>query len=184
MRPLLAVPALILLVACGAPKLSRKEVDRDLQVDYPVPVTVQVPESASEIKGSPAHAKLVALQELTVSKGWFTVQRSTEGDRERFRFQPGKAAPAGLTAAGGGFELPAAKATYAGAFRMERSRDGRQARVAYRVRLEQPSAFFPLFQIEHPNARVGQTAEREARYAREGRKWILQGTNERHTKAR
>ena len=53
-----------------------------------------------------------------------------------------------------------------------------------RVRLEQPSAFFPLFQIEHPNARVGQTAEREARYAREGRKWILQGTNERHTKAR
>ena len=50
-------------------QLSRREAENDIRKDYPVQLVATVPESASAIKGSPEHAKLVALQEVLARPG-------------------------------------------------------------------------------------------------------------------
>lgn len=169
---LIAVPVLAAALACGPSRLSRREAERDIRKDYPVAVSLRVPESAKAIKGSPEHAKLVGLAEALARTGSFTVARSPEGDRERFQFKP-KAA---------GFELKAAEAEFVRILpRLETTRDG--VRVAYLIRLVHPTEHFPAFVALHPGVRLGETKERHAAYRREGRSWILQETDESFRKA-
>ena len=92
MSHLIAVPVLAAALACGPSQLSRREAENDIRKDYPVVVSVRVPETASAIKGSPEHAKLVGLQEALARTGWFTVARAPEGDREKFQFKDRKGA--------------------------------------------------------------------------------------------
>ncbi len=175
LRALVIVPALAGALACGAARLSRQEAERDIRKDYPVPVTVQVPGTAGAVKGSPEHARLVALQELLAKSG-FTVSRTPEGDRERFSFRPGPGAPAAVRPSAKGFQLPAAEVEFVRAVAIDTARDG--ARVTYQIRLVRPGAFFGVFQILHPGVKIGDTKERHATYRRQGRDWILQGTDE------
>ncbi len=170
------VPALVLVLACGPARLSRREAESDIRKDYPVQVTVTVPESASAIKGSPEHARLVAIQEAVAGPGLFTVARTPEGDRERFAFKPGPSAPKELRTGPKGFELPAAEADFDRALRIEYR--GGEARVTYQIRLVRPTRHFGLFQVLHPGVRAGETKERHAAYRKDGRSWILQGTDE------
>ena len=129
MRMLLAVPVLAVLLGCGSAELSRREAENDIRKDYPVQVSVTVPESASAIKGSPDHAKLVALQEAVAPPGYFMVARTSEGDRERFIFKPGPAVPKSMHLTAKGFELPAAEAEFVRALGIEKR--GAEARVTY-----------------------------------------------------
>ena len=181
MRRLVVLPALTLMVACGASKLTRGEAERDIRKDYPVAVLVHVPASASALKGSPEHAKLVALQEQLAQRGWFGVERRPEGDRERFQFTPTKKAPSDLRTLPQGFGIPAAEAEFARATGMTPTRDG--ARVNYQIRLVRPTSHFELFKALHPDINPGATKERHAVYRREGRAWILQETDEVFKKA-
>lgn len=181
MRLQLAVPVLTAVLACGPARLSRREAEGDIRKDYPVQVTVSIPESASAIKGSPEHARLVALQEAVAAKGAFTVTRKAEGDRETFAFKPGASVPKDLRLSPKGYELPAAEAEFVRALRMENMRDS--ARVTYQIRLARPTAWFGLFQTLHPGVRAGETKERHASYRKEGRSWVLQGTDETLKKA-
>jgi hypothetical protein len=174
--PALPVLALTALVACGSSRLSRQEAERDLRKDYPVRVNVTVPESASAIKGSPEHARFVALEEKLGPKGLFTVTRTTEGDRERFTFKPGPSAPRNLALSSKGYEMPAAEAEFVRARNIEYL--GNTARVTYQVRLARPNENFGLFQALHPGVQLGETKDRHASYRREGRSWILQETDE------
>lgn len=182
MRMLLAVPVLVAVLGCGPVRLSRNEAERDIRQDYPVQVTVAVPESASAIKGSPEHARLVALQEAVGPRGWFAVTRTPEGDRERFAFKPGPSAPKDVQLSAKGYELPAAEAEFVRAQRIEYLRD--DARVTYQIRLVRPTAYFGLFQTVHPGVHPGETKERHASYRKEKRSWVLQGTDETLKKAR
>jgi len=182
MRMLLAIPVLAIFLGCGPGELSRREAENDIRKDYPVKIVLTVPETASAIKGSPEHAKLVALQEAVAPKGWFTVTRTPEGDRERFAFKPGPSAPGSLQLVAKGYELPAAEAEFVRALGIEKRRD--EARVTYQIRLVRPTPFFPLFQTLHPGARPGETKDRHASYSRQGRDWMLRDTDETLRKAR
>ena len=181
MRMLPAVPVLILALACGSARLERREAENDIRRDYPVQVVATIPESASAIKGSPEHAKLVALAEAFAKSGAFATSRTPDGDREKFAFKPGASAPKALRLGPKGYELPAAEAQFVRAERIEYM--GPSARVTYLIRLERPTPYFGLFSILHPGVRPGESKERHASYRKEGRSWILQETDETLKKA-
>jgi hypothetical protein len=180
MRQLLVLPALVLTLACGSSQLSRREAESDIRKDYPVMVNLRVPETASAVKGSPEHAKLVHMQELLTKNGWFAVFRAEEGDRERFNFKVLPQAPKDFRTAAKGIEIPAAEAQFVRATRLEPARDG--AKVTYQVRLAKPTAYFPIFQALY-SAKIGDTKDRHATYRKDGRSWILQDTDETFKKA-
>nr|WP_320131045.1 hypothetical protein [uncultured Holophaga sp.] len=181
MRPLLIIPALTLLLACGSRsgELSKREAERDIKQDYPVTVCLQVPNSVAPVKGSPEFAKYVQMAETLTKSGWFAVFRTPQGDRERFEFKLLPAAPKDIRSAPRGFEVPAAQAEFVEALKLEPTRDG--AKVTYRIRLANPTEHFELYATLH-RARIGGTTERHATYRKEGRKWILQGTDEAYRK--
>jgi hypothetical protein len=182
MRRLILVPVLAAILGCGPSPLSRREAENDIRKDYPVVVSIQVPESASAIKGSPEHARLVSLQEALARTGWFAIYRSPQGDREQFRFQPNSRAPKSIRTTAAGFELPAAEAEFVRVLpRPETTRDG--VRVGYLVRLVHPTEHFRLFQSLHPGVKIGETKERHASYRLEGRSWVLVDTDEFFKKA-
>jgi hypothetical protein len=170
------VPLLAVVLACGPSRLSRREAETDIRKDYPVQVNLLVPETASAVKGSPEHAKLVILQEMLTRPGWFNVARSPQGDRETFIFKPAPSAPPAIRPAPRGFQLPAAEAEFVRATAMGPDRDG--TRVTYQIRLVRPTPFFGVFQAMHPGVKIGDTKDRHATYRRQGRDWVLQGTDE------
>lgn len=176
MRPLLILPALVLTLACGSAKLSKREAESDIKKDYPVVIAIRVPESASAIKGSPEHVKLVRMQENLTKNSWYAVFREDAGDRERFTFKLLPQASKDVRTAAKGWEIPAAEAEFVQAVKLEPTRDG--AKVSYRIRMVRPTAHFPLFQALHPGVNIGDTKERHAAYRKEGRSWVFQGTDE------
>jgi len=187
MRRMLVLPVLATtlacasFLACGASRLTRSEAERDIRKDYPVVVPVPVPGSAKAVKGSPEHARLVALTEAAGKTGWFKVERSTTGDHEQFQFKVTPSAPKSLHPTANGFQLPAAEVEFVRAVDLASNRDG--AKVTYQIRLVRPTPAFPLFQAIHPGVRAGETKDRHALYRREGRNWVLQHTDEAFKKA-
>ncbi len=77
--------------------------------------------------------------------------------------------------------LPAAQAVFVRALRMEPTQEG--ARVTYQIRLANPTAQFPLFQILHPKVALGAMKERHATFTRHGGHWELTGMDEVFQKA-
>ena len=182
MRTLLLVPVLLATLACsGKARLSRQEAERDIRQDYPVVVAITVPETEKAVKGSPEHARLVALQEELGRTGWFQATRTADGDRDQFAFRLASGAPRNIQASARGFLVPVAQAEFVRAVALEPVRDG--ARVTYQIRLVKPTPQFHLFQELHPGVRIGETKDRHASYRREGRNWILQDTDETFRKA-
>lgn len=184
MRPRLLLPVLLstlmLGLACSS-KLERGKAEGMIRKGYPVVVPVTVPDRASADKGSPEHLRLVTLKENLDKSGWFESAVQSEGGRETFTFRLKPDAPKTIKAAPKGFSMPAADAAFVRAVRMEPTRDG--ARVIYEVRLEKPTAQFPLFQALHPDARLGQTKQRHATFERRRGSWELTGTDEAFRKA-
>ena len=181
MRPALLLPALLLTLACSS-KLERGNAEDLIRKDYPVVVPVTVPDKASAETGSPAHLRLTTLKENLDASGWFETALMSEGRKETFTFRLKADAPKAIkTTPKGGFSMPAAEATFVRAVRMETTREG--ARVTYEVRLEKPTAQFPIFQTLHPDAKVGQTKQRHATFQRRRGAWALTGTDEAFRKA-
>lgn len=171
----LLIPAALLSLACSS-RLERSRAEDLLRKAYPVVVPVTVPEQASAEKGSPEALRLQALQENLARTGWFDITRTDEGGRVSCTFRVKPDAPKTIKAAPKGFQIPAAEAVFVRALRMEPTREG--ARVAYQIRLANPTAQFPLFQALHPNAGLGSTKERHATFERHGGRWELTGTDE------
>ncbi len=182
-RPLLTallIPAALLSLACSS-KLEKDKAEALLAKAYPVVVPVPVPERASAEKGSPEALRLQALKENLDRSGWFDIARTEEGNRETYTFRLKADAPKTITAAPKGFRIPAAEAVFVRALRMEPTREG--ARVAYQIRLANPTAQFPLFQALHPDVALGAMKERHATFERHGGRWELTGTDESFHKA-
>ena len=180
MRAILLLPALLLTLACSS-KLERTKAEDLIRKDYPVVVPVTVPEKASAEKGSPAHLRLTGLKENLDRTGWFESAIKTEGGQDTFTFRLKPDAPKAIKAAPQGFSMPAAEAVFVRAAKMEPTREG--ARVIYEIRLEKPTAQFPLFQALHPEVKVGQTKPRHATFERRKGAWELTGTDEVFRKA-
>jgi hypothetical protein len=180
MRPALLLPVLLLTLACNS-KLERAKAEDLIRKDYPVVVPVTVPERASAEKGSPEHLRLVSLKESLDKSGWFDSTVQADGSRETFTFRLKPSAPKDIKAAPKGFSMPAAEAVFVRAVRLEPTREG--ARVTYEIRLDKPTAQFPLFQALHPDARIGQTKPRHATFERRRGSWELTGTDETFRKA-
>ena len=108
--------------------------------------------------------------------GWFEVTTKTEGAKETFTFRLKPNAPKAIKAAPKGFSMPAAEAVFVRAIKLEPTREG--SRVVYEIRLEKPTAQFPLFQSLFPDAKLGQTKVRYATFERRKGAWELTGTNE------
>jgi hypothetical protein len=180
MRPVLLIPVLLLTLACSS-KLERTRAEDLIRKDYPVVIPVTVPDKASADKGSPEYLRLVTLKENLDKSGWFDSSIQTEGAKETFTFRLKSDAPKAIKAAPKGFSMPAAEAVFVRAARMEPTREG--ARVTYEVRLEKPTAQFPIFQALHPDAKVGQTKQRHATFERRRGAWELTGTDEAFRKA-
>jgi hypothetical protein len=176
MYRLLFLSAFVIMLGCGSAKLSRSEAEQDIRQDYPVVVDIRVPEAASALKGSPEHAKLVAMAEQLSKTQWFTLERKSEGDREHFACQRSPSAPTFVGKRAQGWSIPAAQAEFVKALRMEPGGD--RLKVTYQIRLVKPTAQFELFQALHPEVKIGDTKERHALYQREGRSWILKETDE------
>jgi hypothetical protein len=175
MRHALLIPALLLTLACSS-KLDRGGAEDLLRKGYPVVVPVTVPETASAEKGSPAHQRLGALRENLDKSGWFESSVKTEGSQEVFTFHLKPNAPKAIKAAPKGFAIPAAEAVFVRVAKLEPTREG--TRVLYEIRLEKPTAQFPLFQTQHQNAQLGQIHLRHATFERKGGAWALTATDE------
>ncbi|WP_257308877.1 hypothetical protein [Geothrix fuzhouensis] len=180
MRPALLLPVLLLTLACSS-KLERAKAEGLIRKDYPVVVPVTVPEKASAEKGSPEHLRLVTLKENLDKSGWFDSAVQAEGERETFTFRLKPDAPKSIKAAPKGFSMPAAEAVFVRAVHMEPTREG--ARVTYEIRLDKPTAQFPIFQAVHSDAALGQTRQRHATFERRRGSWALTGTDETYRKA-
>lgn len=175
MRPALLLPVLLLTLACSS-KLERAKAEDLIRKEYPVVVPVTVPEKASAEKGSPEHLRLASLKENLDRSGWFESSVQADGGRETFTFRLKASAPKDIKAAPKGFSMPAAEAAFVRAVRMEPTREG--ARVTYEIRLDKPTAQFPIFLALHPDARIGQTKPRHATFERRRGGWELTGTDE------
>ena len=180
MRLALLAPFLLLTLACSS-KLEKRRAEDLIRQGYPVVVPVVVPEQASAEKGSAEHLKLTGLKENLDRSGWFVTTTQAEGSRETFTFRLKPDAPKTIKAAPKGFSMPAAEAVFVRALRMEPTREG--ARVTYEIRLEKPTAQFPLFQALHPDVKVGSTKQRQATLERKRGSWELTGTDEAFRKA-
>jgi len=181
MRRLVLLPVLLLTLACSS-KLDRSKAEDLIRKDYPVVVPVTVPEKATAEKGSPAHLRLTTLKENLEASGWFTCELKAEAGQETFTFRLKPDAPKAIKAAPkGGFLMPAAEAAFVRATKMEPTREG--ARVMYEIRLEKPTAQFPLFQALHQDVKVGQTKIRYATFEKKKGAWELTGTDEVFRKA-
>ena len=180
MRPIFLLPALLLTLACSS-KLERTKAEDLIRKDYPVVVPVTVPEKASAEKGGPEHLRLVTLKENLDKSGWFESAVTVEGGRETFTFRIKADAPKAIKAAPKGFQMPAAEAVFVRAVHMEPTREG--ARVTYEIRLEKPTAQFPIFQATHPNVKVGSVKQHHATFERRKGAWVLTGTDEDFRKA-
>lgn len=176
-RPLgFLAPALILLTGCGSNSLNQKTAVALISPDYPVMVPVKVPKQASAAKGSPELTRMESINTLLTQSGWFAIQRREEGAKVHFAYAPLASAPSTVRATPAGFEAPAAEATFVKALRPQGS--GGKLKVPYQIRLERPTALFPLFQYLHPQVRLGETKQRFARIDRQGKDWALMDTDE------
>jgi hypothetical protein len=180
MRTALLVPALLLTLACSS-KLDRRKAEDLIRPLYPVVVPVQVPETASAEKGTPAYLRFVTLKENLEKSGWFECSVKPQGGQEVFTFRLKPDAPKAIKASPQGFSIPAAEAVFVRALKMEPTREG--ARVIYEIRLENPTAQFPLFEALYQHVRVGQTRPRHATFERRKGAWELTGTDEVFRKA-
>jgi hypothetical protein len=175
MRTALLLPALLLTLACSS-KLDRRKAEDLIRPNYPVVIPVTVPEKAAAEKGSPAYLRLSALKENLDRSGWFESSVATDGGQEVFMFRLKSDAPKAIKAAPQGFSMPAAEAVFVRAIQMESTREG--ARVLYEIRLEKPTAQFPLFEALHQEVKVGQTKIRHATFERKNGTWTLTASDE------
>ncbi len=178
--PLFPVALLSLALGCSS-ELKRSEAEGLLRAQYPVSVLMKLPAKAGAAKGSVEATQLASLKAQAEKSGWFTAGWNEGKDRVEITLTPTTSAPKEVTPTNGGFLAPVAKAVF------DRSISGQtrgsEARAVYRVRLEQPTPLFPLFEMKHPGVHIGATKDRHASFRKDGGKWAVASTDEKYQKA-
>lgn len=176
LSPLALAPALLLTLACNS-KLTLEDAGKEIARRYPVYVPLVLPQQATAEKGSPSQKKLQAIKENLERTGWIETQVEAKGKTETYTFHRTANAPKHVHITDKDrFSIAAAQAVFVRAVKLEANAD--QARVTYEIRLENPTAQFPLFQDLHPSANLGSVKTRNATFERQGRKWVMVGNSE------
>lgn len=170
-----ALPSLVLGLACGH-ALKKEQAESLIRATYPVTVMVRVPESVSGMPGSPEVIRAEAFAKNLQGTGWFDIERKEDKGRLHFRFQPKAGTPGAAHPAGRGFEIPVAQAVFEKVGPKTETSD--VAKVTYRIKLANPTAQWPLYQLVKPNVRMGDTKDRHAQFRRDGHAWVLDRTDE------
>ncbi len=177
-----AVPALLLLTAaaCSHGGLKKADAEAAIRASYPVVVPVKVPSRVSVAPGSPEAARAQAFMDNLQKTGWFEIAK-TDGATGNavFTFTPKPGAP--VKASGNGWLVPAAQAVFVQG--THHAEQGSTAKVTYQIKLANPTAQFPLFELLHPTVRIGDTKPRHAVFEKQGGAWVLTGTDESFGKA-
>ena len=173
--PFVLAPVLLATLACSS-KLDPRKAEAAIAPGYPVAVPIIVPETATAQKGSANVARLAKLKENLEKTGWFKITSTASSAGETCTFQLLPTAPKAVTPASGGFSVPAAHAGFVRVVSVNQTKEG--ARVTYEIRLEKPTAQFPLFQDVYPDATLGTTKVRYAEFQRRNGSWQLMSTNE------
>lgn len=180
MRPAYLLPVLLLTLACSS-KLDRGKAENLIRKSYPVMIPFTVPQELSAERGTPDHKRMIDLKENLEPTGWFDVTLRKDGGRETVTFRLRPSAPKFVTAAPKGFQIPVAEGTFVRTRALEKTREG--ARVSYEIRLEKPTAQFPLYQATRPDVKVGDIKVRHATFERRSGSWELTGSDETLRKA-
>jgi hypothetical protein len=178
---LLAVPALVLGLACHRGGLQKEQAESLIRAAYPVTVMVRVPESVTGHAGSPEILRAEAFAKNLEGTGWFDIERKEDKDSLHFRFAPKAGTLGAAHPAGKGFEIPVAQAVFVKALHKMDMPDG--AKVTYQIKLASPTAQWPLYQLVKPNVRMGDTKDRHAEFRKQGGAWVLDRTDETLQKA-
>ncbi len=180
MRTAFLLPALLLTLACSS-KLERGKAEDLIRKNYPVMIPITVPLELSAERGTPDYQRLTSLKDNLEPTGWFDVTLRKDGVRDTVTFRLRPNAPKFVKAAPKGFQIPVAEGVFVRALALEKTREG--ARVGYEVRLEKPTAQFPLYQAARPEVKVGDIKVRHATFERRNGSWMLTGTDETLRKA-
>ena len=119
MRPMLILPVLVSVVACGSSRLEKSTAEKLIKQDYPAVVRVKVPQTATVDKGSDKQQKVLKINELLNKQGWFEIKVEEKGDKARYTYHVTSKAPKTVKVGLDNFEVPAATAEFVGATNME-----------------------------------------------------------------
>ena len=72
--------------------------------------------------------------------------------------------------------MPAAQAVFVKALRKTDLRGS--AKVTYQIRLANPTAQWPLYELVRPKVKLGDTKDRHAEFQNEGGTWVMVRTDE------
>ena len=179
MRRAISVLLLLSAAACSRGGLKRADAEAAIRARYPVMVPVRVPGSVNTAVNSPEAQRAQAFMDNLQKTGWFDITKADAKDgRVVYTFAAKPGSPA--QASGTGWLVPAAQAVFVKA--TGHTENGNTAKVAYQIRLANPTAQFPLHELVHPLARIGDTKLRHAVFEKQGEAWVLTGTDETLTK--
>ena len=178
MRRLAPVLLLAATAACSR-GLTKRDAEAAIRAKYPVTVPVKVPGRVSAAPGSPEAVRAQAFLDNLQKTGWFDLAKDeTKAGTVVYTFTPKPGAP--VRASGSGWLVPAAQAVFVQG--THHTEQGATAEVTYLIRLANPTAQFPLFQLLHPAVHLGETKPRHATFEKQGGAWVLTGTDEAFTK--
>ena len=171
-----AAPVLLLIATAACHRgLQKSDAEAAIRAKYPVIVPVKVPGRVSAAAGSPEAARAQAFMDNLQKTGWFDISKEDgkEG-RAVYTFTPKAGSPA--KPSGTGWLVPAAQAVFVQV--NHHTEQGGTAKVTYQIKLANPTAQFPLFELLHPTVRIGDAKLRHAVFEKQGGAWILTGTDE------
>ncbi|HTL97172.1 MAG TPA: hypothetical protein VL181_00065 [Holophagaceae bacterium] len=173
-------PALLLLATAACSRgLTKSDAEAALRAKYPVSVPVKVPGRVTAAAGSPIALRAQAFMDNLQKTGWFDITK-TDGKTGELVYTFTAKAGAPVQASGNSWLVPAAQAVFVqGTHHEER---GNAAKATYQIKLANPTAQFPLYELEHPAVHLGDTKLRHATFEKQGGAWVLTGTDETLTK--
>ncbi len=173
------LPAALLLAAataCSSGKLTKSTAEKLIKPDYPAVAPVRVPRTATVEKGSDKFNTLQKIHAALQKEGYVDIQTREEGSKVTYTFSLTAKAPASTKTTEKNFQIPAAEVQFVRIVRVESG--PKTGRAAYEVKLAKPSPLFPLFQMLHPGAQLGQTKVRVADFDKQDGRWGLLKTDE------